>query len=168
MRSWVCARSCGRSLASQDRANGLFAGSCQRLALLRECPPACGLPLDFASQSKSLAGSLLAWFGRSPLITLLCFCAVWGGFYLPKVLLAIVGYAQAAITFIVTALLPLPSLDCARRAPPSIQREWMHAEWAISVYPHCMSALGVHPSAASDQPRVAKQTNPATAPIHSP
>ena len=138
-----------------------FAGSCQRLALLRECPPACGLPLDFASQSKSLAGSLLAWFGGSPFIGLLY---GWGGFCQLKVLLASVGYAQAAITFIVSTSLPLTSLHCAHRAPPSNQRGWMHAEWAISRMA-CISALGMHPSAARDQLRVAKQTNPATAPI---
>ena len=54
----------------------VFTGSCQRLALLRECPPACGLPLDFASQSKSLAGSCWLGLGESPLIGLLC-CLGW-------------------------------------------------------------------------------------------
>ena len=53
-----------------------FTGSCQRLALLRECPPACGLPLDFASQSKSPAGSCWLGWGRSPLIIVLC-CLGW-------------------------------------------------------------------------------------------
>ena len=77
----------------------LVTGSCQRLTLLRECPPAFGLPLDFASQSKSLAGSCWLGLGESPLIGLLY---GWGGFYLQKVLLASMGYARAAITFIVT------------------------------------------------------------------
>ena len=42
----------------------------------------------------------------------------WGGFYLQKVLLASMGYAQAAITLIVATWLlgyRYTSLDCARK-----------------------------------------------------
>ena len=178
---------------SRDRASLLcrgilqacfVTGSCQRLALLRECPPACGLPLDFASQSKSLAGSCWLGLGESPLIVLLC-CFVL--FLAAKSAASQHGMCASSYYFhsdYLTTLLPLPSLDCARRAPPSNQRGWMHAEWAISVYPllrahsactHQQPVTNYEwrsrptqpllPSAANDQPRVAKQTNPATAPI---
>ena len=95
-----------------------------------------------ASHWQDLAG--LVW-GKA---RLLGFCAVWGGFYRLKVLLASMGCSRAAITFIVTTLLPLQSLESARRALQSIQRGWMHAEWAISVYP----LLRAHLACTHQQP----------------
>ena len=130
------------------------AGSC-KLALSRDpasdllcCanvlrPSASSLTsLRRASHWQDLAG--LVW-GKA---RLLGFCAGWGDFYRLKVLLASTGYARAAITFIVTTLLPLPGLDFAHRAPPSTQRGWMHAEWAISVYP----LLRAHLACTHQQP----------------
>ena len=87
-------------------------GPCQRVALLRDCHPAFGLLLYVAPQSNPLAWS--GWLGgfagggEARDLRGVCFravyavYAVWTQFYPLKVLLASVGYARAAIIFVVS------------------------------------------------------------------
>ena len=177
------------SLVSQDSAC-FVTGSCQRLALLRECPPACGLPLDFASQSKSLAGSCWLGLGEKP---------VWLAFvrFVLFVLFVLFGVA-------------LPAKSAASAYGVCASSYYFHSEcfhhrykaWTVPVERHPVSsadggmpsgrfqvcpvrarsacthqqpvtkcerrskpAKHMYPSATSDELEKAKQANPAHAPI---
>ena len=152
-----CTRSCPRLSSGKILPACCVTGSCQRLALLRECPPAFGLLLDFASQSKSLAGSCWLGLGESPLIGLLY---DWGRFLPAKSAASKRGLCASSYYFHSDYFTTAAKLGLC----PQVRHIVSSADGCMPSErfqcTHCMSALGVHPSAASNQPRVAKQINP--------